>query len=236
MELALRHHGVGEVQSVELNLARTVIVQIISRTVHLLQIINEEIIKRTVRHELQRADRMGYTLEVVALSVGKVIHRVAMPFGSEGRGYTGLRGRTLLLGNLLAGLLVDVGMAILNHPDGEVPKLLEIVGSIVDVAPLEAQPGDIVQDVLHILGILLRGVGIVEAQVADAIVLFCYTEVHADGLGMANVQVAVGLWRETRLYASAVLTFGKVLFYELFYEADAFLLFLSVLFVDGHIL
>ena len=34
---------------------------------------------RTVRHELQRTDRVGDTFEVVTLSVGKVVHRVTMP-------------------------------------------------------------------------------------------------------------------------------------------------------------
>src|SRR5690606_37863796 len=47
-------------------------------------------------------------------------------------------------------------------------------------------------------------VGVVEAQVADAAVVARQPEVHADALGVAHVQVAVGLGREARADACRV--------------------------------
>ena len=43
---------------------------------------NEEVVEWTVRHELQCADRVGYALEVIALSVGKVVHGINVPLSA----------------------------------------------------------------------------------------------------------------------------------------------------------
>ena len=144
---------------------------------------------------------------------------------AEGTGPAGLRRRTLLLGNLFGCLLVDIGQALLDEPDGKVPELLEIVGGIVDVLPVESQPLDVAHDVLHIFRIFLGGVGVVEAKVADAAEFLGDAEVHTDGFGVADVDVSVGLWRESRLYASAVLACFQVFLYHLFHKTEAFLLF-----------
>ena len=66
------------------------------------------------------------------------------------------------------------------------------------VGPALDQPADVAGDGLHVLRVLLDRVGVVETQVADAVVLARDTEIEADGLGMAEVQVAVGLGREPR--------------------------------------
>ena len=57
----------------------------------------------------------------------------------------------------------------------------------------------------------LRGVGVVEAQVALAAELGGQAEVQADGLGVADVQVAVRLGRKARVHAPAVLVGLQVL-------------------------
>ena len=129
---------------------------------------------------------------------------------------------TLLLGNLLRGLLVDVCQAVLDEPYGKIPQLLEVVAGIVDVLPMETEPLDVAHDVLYVFRILLRGVGIVETQIADTAELLSHTKVHADGLGVPDVNIAVGLWWETCLNASTVLTCFQVFLYKLFYEAEAF--------------
>ena len=132
---------------------------------------------------------------------------------------------TLLLSDLLSGLLVDVGIALLDHPNGEIPQLLEVVRGIVDMSPLEAEPLDVVEDVLDIFGVFLRGVGIVEPQVADTIELLSHTEVHTNGFGVSYMQIAVGLWGKARLYAPTVFAVGQILLDELLYETQAMLLF-----------
>ena len=41
--------------------------------------------------------------------------------------------------------------------------------------------------IIHVLDILLGGVGVVEAQVTHSAVLLCDAEVHADSLGVADM-------------------------------------------------
>ena len=73
-QLALAHHGIGEVEAVELDLARTV------RLVG--QLVDKVVVERAVRHKFQRAYRVGHALEVVALSVCEVVHRIYVPAGA----------------------------------------------------------------------------------------------------------------------------------------------------------
>ena len=59
---------------------------------------------------------------------------------------------------------------------------------------------------------------------------FGYTEVHADGLGVTDVKVAVRLWWKTGLDATSVLTFLEVFLNQLFNERDALCFLSSILF------
>ena len=149
-----------------------------------------------MRHKLKGADGVSHALEVVALSVSEVIHRISVPFRASammryvddtidywvaevhvGICHVQLRpqhhrafnsigsvhqfeqsqtllhgtvavwagnarcgGRAFLLCYLLRGLLVNVSQAFLYQPYGKVPQLLEVVGSIIDISPLESKP------------------------------------------------------------------------------------------------
>ena len=215
---------------------------------------------------------MSYALEVITLSVGEVIHRVAVPFCSSAMvrslndtvydwvtevhvrishiklctqnhaALNSLRSihvleqakallnrtvavrtrrtwfcrSTLLLGDLLRSLFVNVCMTILNHPYSEVPEFIEIVAGIINMSPVESEPLDVVEDILNILSVFLRRVCIVKTKVAHSTVVLGNAEVHAYSLCMTYMQVAVRLWREAGLDSSAVLTSGKVLFDQLF--------------------
>lgn len=119
--------------------------------------------------------------------------------------HTRLGGGTFLFGYLFGSLFVDVGLAFLDEADGEVPQLLEVVRSIVFVSPLVAQPLDILLDGLYIFHVFLGGVGVVETQVAYASVCGGDAEVKADGLGVSDVKVSVGLRREACLHSASVL-------------------------------
>src|SRR5262249_22565547 len=59
-------------------------------------------------------------------------------------------------------------------------------------------------DRFDVLGFFLLGVGVVEPEVGVAFELVRETEVEADGLGVADVQVAVWLRRKTGLHVSVV--------------------------------
>ena len=94
--------------------------------------------------------------------------------------------------------LTDIGKALLDELHRVLIVLLEIVAAVEEpVAPVEAQPVDILLDGVHIFGVLLGGVGVVHAQVAQAVILLGSAEVDAQGLAVTDVQIAVGLRRET---------------------------------------
>ena len=70
----------------------------------------------------------------------------------------------------------------------------EIVGGVEQGScQSKAQPADVLHDRVDVLDVFLAGVGIVEAEVTQAAELLGDAEVQADRLGMADVQVAVGL-------------------------------------------
>ena len=116
-------------------------------------------------------------------------------------------------------------MACADQLFGELIQTLEVVRSIVDIAPVEAEPLDILTDSIDVLDVFLRGVCIVEAEVTHPTVVLCDTEVHADGLGVPDVEIAVGLWWEARLDASIILPGTKVALDDLLDEVQALLLF-----------
>ena len=79
--------------------------------------------------------------------------------------------------------------------------LLEVFGGVViAVAPVVAQPVDVVLDGLDEFLALLGGVGVVHAQVVQAAELLGDAVIDAQRLDVADVQTAVGLGRETGVY------------------------------------
>ena len=99
-----------------------------------------------------------------------------------------------VLADLVGVEVVDVGHALPDEVDGEFVELVEVVGGEVEVvAPVPAEPSDVLEDAVDELLFLPGGVGVVEAHVAAAAVLVGEAEVEAHGLGVADVEVAVGL-------------------------------------------
>ena len=83
VELTLRHHGIGEVEPVELDLPRAEVVESLGCcAVVLFEEIDELVVEWAMGYKLQRTDGVGDTLEIVALSVSEVIHRIAVPLGT----------------------------------------------------------------------------------------------------------------------------------------------------------
>ena len=58
-------------------------------------------------------------------------------------------------------------------------------------------------------------VGVVEAEVADAVVFLGDAEVHADGFDVSDMEVSVRLRRETGLNTSVVHSLCEVFFHDL---------------------
>ena len=78
--------------------------------------------------------------------------------------------------------------------------------------PLETEPADVLLDVLRVFVRLLRRVRVVKPQVAFAAEKFGHAKVNADGLRVADVNVAIRLRREARNDLAAGLAVGYVLF------------------------
>ena len=73
-QFSLTHHGISEVQPVEFYLSRTIFV--------CFQQIDEIVIQRSVYFKLQCTNRVCDTLEVIALAMCKIVHRVYIPLVS----------------------------------------------------------------------------------------------------------------------------------------------------------
>ena len=103
-----------------------------------------------------------------------------------------------VVANLLGSEAVNVGVAVQDKLLGVLVQLLKIVGGVVEVlAPVETEPADVGQNGLDVLDILACGVGVVEAHVAPgARKLLADSEIKADGLGVADVQITVGFGRK----------------------------------------
>jgi len=86
---------------------------------------------------------------------------------------------------------------------------VEIVAGVVQVLdaerpPIPTQPAHDLDDRIDIGLFFLLRIGVVQPQMARATVLPRQTEIQADALGVADVQVAVGLRRETQAHACRV--------------------------------
>ena len=67
------------------------------------------------------------------------------------------------------------------------------------IRPAADEPFHVFDDRIDVLDVFLGRVGVVHAQVADAAELARDAEVQTNGFGVADVQIAVGLGRKTRV-------------------------------------
>ena len=110
--------------------------------------------------------------------------------------------------HLVASQVFHVGLAHFNQLFGKGVNLVVVVAREIFAAlPFKTEPLHVFADGIHIFHVFLGRVRIVEAEVRDAakvLVLVCRTEVQADGLRMADVDVAVGFGRETGMHLGAL--------------------------------
>ena len=78
------------------------------------------------------------------------------------------------------------------------------------LAPVEPQPAQVFLDGVDELLLLPGGVGVVEAQVTASPEIGRHPEVDGRGLGVAYVQVAVGLGREAGHHFAVVAAVAQV--------------------------
>ena len=114
--------------------------------------------------------------------------------------------RTTIGTHFLLGLVIHICLSLHYHLFGPFIELIEIIGCIALLLPLETKPFDIFLNSIDVLGILFCRIGIVIAEVSLATVLLGQTEVYAKTLGVSQMKVAVWLRRKTRQYAFILAT------------------------------
>ena len=186
-----------------------------------------------VRHVDLGAQHLAAVGELAGAHAAEQVEVLLDAAVAVGAVLAGRRHRAAPLTYLVEGLVVDVSQAFLYQKFGPLVELFEIVGGIVLLGPVEAQPVDVLLDGVDILGVLLDGVGVVEAQVGLAAVLLRQSEINAYRLGVADVQVAVGFRRETGL-DGGVLALVQALFDNLFKKIQ--LLFSGIVFFHNDLI
>ena len=109
----------------------------------------------------------------------------------------GLRKRATHFTHLLGTAAVNVSLFLLDQLAGKRVQLVEVVRCVAKFIPLKSEPGDVGLYGIDILFTLLRRISIVKAKIAGSVELFRYAEIQADRLHMANVKIAVRLWRKS---------------------------------------
>ena len=128
----------------------------------------------------------------------------------------------LPFGNVLSRLMVDICQTFFNQTDRKSVELFEIVTGIEFTSrPFVAKPCDVTSDGVHIFLTFFFGVGVVEAQIDEPLILFGKSKGETDGFGVANVQIAIGFrWKPgVDVLVSAVL---QIILDDLFNEVDRF--------------
>ena len=147
-----------------------------------------------------------------AVGVLPVAHLVEDLEVAFGRGVARRRRAAGLLRHaaiLLPFLLAEIAAVGLSAPDqllGDGVHPVEHVARVVEprlagvpfARPFEAEPPDVVLDVLGVLVRLLSRIRVVESQMAFAAEQLRHPEIDADRLGVSDVNVAVRLRREAR--------------------------------------
>ena len=117
--------------------------------------------------------------------------------------------------------VADISQPFFNELFRQLIKAGKIIRSVEHIVPFKAQPGDVFFDGIDIFHIFFAGVGIIKTQVAYAVVLFGHAEIHADGFGVTQMEIAVGLRRKTGLHLVENAVF-KVFFNKMFDEIFRF--------------
>ena len=157
-----------------------------------------------------RAQHAGALRELAVLHAQEEVHVLLGRAVAVGRVFARLLERAAVGADFLLGEVVHIREAAADEVERELVDLVVLLGGVVDVAVLKAEPVDIVLDGLDELFLFFGGVGVVKAQVAHAAKLLSRGKIDGERLDMADMQIAVGLGREARLHATAVLARGDV--------------------------
>ena len=121
--------------------------------------------------------------------------------------------RTFLRSDRIGGLVIDVSQAVPDQVTSVIEELLEIIAGVeLSTVPFKPQPGNVFSDGVDVFDTLLFRIGIVETQVGLASVFLRKPEAYTDGLGVTDVQVAVGFRWKACMNLATVFAGGNVCF------------------------
>ena len=113
--------------------------------------------------------------------------------------------RSAILPHLIRGKIANISAPGQDQLHRPYVQLVEVVGRIEEpVFPVASQPANVFDNRIDILGLFLRRIGVVEAQVALTAKLRGEPKVEIDRFGVANVQISVRLRRKARMHAATV--------------------------------
>ena len=117
-----------------------------------------------------------------------------------------------IFARLLRRKAADIGLACTDQLQCKLVECIEIGRRIADLAaPGKSKPLNIGFDGIDELLTFLLWIGVIEAQIAAAIVCLCSAEIQTDGLGVTDMQEAIGFWWKTRLHSPRMLAALQVL-------------------------
>ncbi len=94
--------------------------------------------------------------------------------------------------------VTDISLTLPDEFDRILIERLIVIRSVkLPVLPVEPQPAHVLLDGIDVFDLLGLRIRVVETQVAEPAVLGGQAEVEADGFGVADVEVAVRLGRES---------------------------------------
>ena len=103
--------------------------------------------------------------------------------------------------NFVRRLIIDIRLSCSDEMLGPFIQLLEIVRGVIEMrSPVKPKPMHVALDGIDIFLLLFERIGVVKSQVTAATKLLRQTEVEADGLGVPDMQIPIGLRRKTRNY------------------------------------
>ena len=160
---------------------------------------------------------------VRVLAVAHLVEDLEIALGSRiarGTGLAGFLGNAAVFLPLVLSEIAAVGLSLPDQILGDLVHRVEHVRGVVEAGltriafagPLEAEPVDVLLDVLGVFVGLLSRIRVVEAEMALAVHELGHAEVDAHGLSVADVDVAVRFRRKAGHYLAAGLAVGDVLF------------------------
>ena len=123
--------------------------------------------------------------------------------------------RAAVLAHFLLRQIVNIRLAVLDQLYRAVKAGFKVVRAVVHTAArlLAGQPLDVLPDGVYILGILLDRVGVVIAQIEQAVVFFRDRPVDEDRLCRADMQITVRVWMRSErpfLISSSMISVRKL--------------------------